>query len=44
MRKHYFDLANEENCLKIHLSVCIDNFEQYFDTYLLITQYDFQIF
>ena len=39
-----FLLANEENCLKIQFSVCIDNFEQYFETSLLITQNDLQSF
>ena len=27
-RKYYFDLADEQNCLKSQLSVSIDNFEQ----------------
>ena len=35
-------MANEENSLKIQFSVCIDNFEQYFDTSFIITQNDFQ--
>ena len=25
VRKRYFDLANEENCLRIRFSVCIDD-------------------
>ena len=37
-------MASEENCLTIQFSVCIDNFEQYFDTSLLITQNDLQSF
>ena len=44
VRKQYFDLANEENGLKIKFSVYIDNFEQYVDTSLLIAQDNFQIF
>ena len=44
VHKYYFELANEENCLKTHFSVCIDNFEQHFDTSLLITLNDLQNF
>ena len=44
VHKYYFDLANEENCLKIQFSVRFDNFEQYFDTSLIITLDDLQNF
>ena len=39
-----FRIANEHNCFKILFSICIDNFEQYFDTSLPITQNDLQNF
>ena len=39
-----FGIANEHNCLKIQFSVCVDNFEQYFDTFHLITRKDLQNF
>ena len=42
--KYYSDVANEENCLKIKFSVCIDNLEEYFDTSILITLNDLQNF
>ena len=39
-----FAIANEHNCFKIQFSVCIDNFEQYFDTSLPITLNDLKTF
>ena len=39
-----FGIANEHNCFKIQFSVCIDNFEQYFDTSLPITLNDLKTF
>ena len=43
-RQYYLGLANEENCFKIQLSVCIDHFKQYFDSSLLSTSNDLQSF
>ena len=39
-----FGIANEHNCFKIQFSVCVDLFEQYFDTCHLITMNDLQNF
>ena len=39
-----FGIANEQNYFKIQLSVCIDNFEQYLDISVLITQNALQSF
>ena len=39
-----FGIANEHNCLKIQFSVCVDKFEQYLDTFHLITMNDLQNF
>ena len=39
-----FGIANEHNCFKIQFSVCIDNFEQYFQAPILKTQNDLESF
>ena len=40
-----FGIANEQNCFKIQLSVCIDyNLEQYFQASLLKSQNDLESF
>ena len=39
-----FRTANEHNCFKIQFSVCIDNFEQYFQAPILKTQNDLESF
>ena len=39
-----FGIANEHNCFKIQFSVCIDNFEQYFQGSILKTQNDLESF
>ena len=39
-----FGIANEHNCFKIQFSVCVDKFEQYFDTFHLIGMNDLQNF
>ena len=39
-----FGIANEHSCFKIQFSVCTDKFEQYFDTFHLITMNDLQNF
>ena len=39
-----FGIANEHNCFKFQFSVCIDNFEQYFQASILKTQNDLESF
>ena len=39
-----YGIANKHNCFKIQFSVCIDNFEQYFQASILKTQNDLESF
>ena len=43
-RSILFGIANEHHCFKIQFSVCIDNFEQYFQASVLKTQNDLESF
>ena len=39
-----FGITNQHNCFKIQFSVCMDNFEQYFQVSILKTQNDLESF